>query len=183
MAQTCESCQSIDVREWARRGYLRPNQRFSWSWFCDGEPCGSITVRTEPHPVPGEVVLSFRSHGSAKGRLKSLLNNACASPAPSVISAVGGLGFAALVANVPLSSMTLRPTSLHAGIAAVWFMQASNYALATALSVQRGRLGCSWAGVQASSIRSPTSLAGCTGALTIGCEREHKHQRRARLAF
>jgi hypothetical protein len=29
---TCESCRSIDVREWARRGYLRPGQRFSWSW-------------------------------------------------------------------------------------------------------------------------------------------------------
>jgi len=25
---TCESCQSIDVREWARRGCLRPNQEF-----------------------------------------------------------------------------------------------------------------------------------------------------------
>jgi hypothetical protein len=31
---------------------------------------------------------------------------------------VGGLGSAALVADVPLSSMTVRPTSLHAGIAA-----------------------------------------------------------------
>jgi hypothetical protein len=66
MAQTCESCQSIDVREWARRGYLRPNQRFSWSWSCDGEPCGRITVRTEPcgrgpDPVTGAVVLILRS--------------------------------------------------------------------------------------------------------------------------
>jgi hypothetical protein len=69
---TCESCRSIDVREWARRGYLRPHQPFLWSWTRDGEPCGSITVRIEPHPVPGEVVLSFRSHGSAKGRLRSL---------------------------------------------------------------------------------------------------------------
>jgi hypothetical protein len=50
MAQTCESCRSIDVREWARRGYLHPNQQFSWSWSHGGEPCGSITVPTGPTP-------------------------------------------------------------------------------------------------------------------------------------
>jgi len=38
-------------------------------------------------------------------------------------------------------------------------------------------------GGQASSIHSPTSLAGCTGALTIGYEREHRHQRHTRIAF
>jgi hypothetical protein len=54
---------AIDVREWARRGYLRPNQRFSWSWFCDGEPYGGVTVRTEPHPVPGEVVVTSGTAG------------------------------------------------------------------------------------------------------------------------
>jgi hypothetical protein len=69
---TCESCLSIDVREWARRGYLRPNQRFSWSWSDGGEPYGSITARIGPHPVPGAVVLSFRPRGSAGGRLTSL---------------------------------------------------------------------------------------------------------------
>jgi hypothetical protein len=52
MAQTCESCRSIDVREWARRGYLRPNQQFSWSWSHNGEPCGSITVRWLAALVP-----------------------------------------------------------------------------------------------------------------------------------
>ena len=61
MAPTCESCQSIDVREWARRGYLRPNQQFSWSWSDGGGPCGSITVRIGPHPVPGEVVFAWLS--------------------------------------------------------------------------------------------------------------------------
>lgn len=35
----------IDVREWARRGYLRGACAFSWSWHCDGEPAGSIGVR------------------------------------------------------------------------------------------------------------------------------------------
>jgi hypothetical protein len=69
---TCESCQSIDVREWARRGYLRPNERFSWSWSRDGECCGSITVRTGSDAVPGAVVLSFRSRGSSGKRWKSV---------------------------------------------------------------------------------------------------------------
>ena len=35
--------------------------------------------------------------------------------------------------------------------------------------------------VQASSTRSPTSLVGCTGALTNGCEREHRHQGHTRI--
>src|SRR5258706_21719 len=69
---TCESCQSIDVREWARRGYLRPNQQFSWSWSDGGEPCGSITVRIGPHPWPGAVVLSSRSQGWLKVRWRSM---------------------------------------------------------------------------------------------------------------
>jgi hypothetical protein len=69
---TCESCPSIDVREWARRGCLRPNQRFSSSWSRDGEHLGSITVRTGPEAVTGAVVLSFRSRGSAGGRSRSL---------------------------------------------------------------------------------------------------------------
>jgi len=69
---TCESCQSIDVREWARRGCLRPGQRFSWSWSCDGEPFGSITLRTAPAAVPGEVVLRFRSRGSVGSRWRSV---------------------------------------------------------------------------------------------------------------
>jgi hypothetical protein len=72
MAQTCESCRLIDVREWARRGCLRPNQWFSWSWSHGGEPCRSITVRIGPHPVPGAVVLSFRSRSSAGGQSRSL---------------------------------------------------------------------------------------------------------------
>jgi len=72
MALTCEGCRSIDVREWARRGCLRPNQGFSWSWSHGGEPCGSITARIEPHPVPGAVVLRFRSRGSVGSRWRSV---------------------------------------------------------------------------------------------------------------
>src|SRR5258708_15843621 len=72
MAQTCESCRSIDVREWASRGHLRPHQLFLWSWTRDGEPWGSITVRTGPEAVTGAVVLSFRLRGSSGNRWKSV---------------------------------------------------------------------------------------------------------------
>jgi hypothetical protein len=72
MAPTCESCRSIDVREWARRGYLRPHQLFLWSWTRDGEPWGSITVRTGPEAVTGAVVLRFRLRGSSGNRWKSV---------------------------------------------------------------------------------------------------------------
>jgi hypothetical protein len=43
---TCESCLAIDVREWKRRGFLRPGQLFPVSWNRACVPCGSISVRT-----------------------------------------------------------------------------------------------------------------------------------------
>jgi hypothetical protein len=43
---TCESCKSIDVRQWYRRGRLSAGQTFSWAWTCAGEASGSILVRT-----------------------------------------------------------------------------------------------------------------------------------------
>jgi hypothetical protein len=53
---TCESCVAIDVREWNRRGLLRPGQSFPMSWNRAGVPCGSISVRTQSDAV----VLIFR---------------------------------------------------------------------------------------------------------------------------
>jgi hypothetical protein len=60
---TAESLQRVDVRLWARKGYLRRDSErwFSWQWTCNGEPSGSIGVRAS-----GErVVLSYRlrAHG------------------------------------------------------------------------------------------------------------------------
>src|SRR5690348_12954809 len=52
---TCESCKSIDVRQWHRRGRLFAGQTFSWGWSCGGEPSGSIQVRTRSDAV----VLSY----------------------------------------------------------------------------------------------------------------------------
>ena len=48
---TCESCPSIDVREWQRKGLLHAGQDFSWSWTRGGDAAGSVTVRVEDAAV------------------------------------------------------------------------------------------------------------------------------------
>ena len=62
-APTCESCPSIDVRQWHRQGRLRSGQQFSWSWTWSGEPAGSITVHVES----AAVVLSYRCSSGSGG--------------------------------------------------------------------------------------------------------------------
>ena len=52
----CEDCKFIDVRRWHRDGSLAAGQRFTTSWTWDGEPAGSIGVRTESDAI----VLMFR---------------------------------------------------------------------------------------------------------------------------
>jgi len=54
---TVESCRSIDVLDWHRRGCLRSPRRFSWVWRQDGERVASIKVETERH----RVTLKYRS--------------------------------------------------------------------------------------------------------------------------
>lgn len=53
---TVESCRRLDVRDWQRRGLLRPWQGFSWAWWRDGEHVADIHVKTEP----SRVVLRYR---------------------------------------------------------------------------------------------------------------------------
>jgi hypothetical protein len=65
---TCESCTSIDVRQWQRKGLLYPGQQFSWSWTRGGEPVGNITVRVEADAV----ILSYRSCRSGSSEWKSI---------------------------------------------------------------------------------------------------------------
>jgi hypothetical protein len=65
---TCESCTSIDVRQWHREGRLHPGQQFSWSWTRGGEPAGSIAVRVESDAV----VLNYRAESSGSGEWKSV---------------------------------------------------------------------------------------------------------------
>jgi hypothetical protein len=60
---TCESCPSIDVRQWHREGRLEPGQRFSWSWMA-----GSITVQVEC----AAVVLGYRYCFSGSNEWKSI---------------------------------------------------------------------------------------------------------------
>jgi hypothetical protein len=64
---TCESCPSIDVREWQRKGLLRAGQEFSWSWTRGGDAAGSVTVRVED----ANCVLSYRSCRPGSSEWKS----------------------------------------------------------------------------------------------------------------
>jgi hypothetical protein len=60
---TCESCLSVDVREWHRQGLLRhAGLRFTRSWTRHNKPLGSIDVRIEADAV----VLTFK--GSSEWR-------------------------------------------------------------------------------------------------------------------
>ena len=43
---TVESCRSIAVLDWHRRGYLLSPRWFSWAWTRDGERMASINVET-----------------------------------------------------------------------------------------------------------------------------------------
>jgi hypothetical protein len=54
---TVESCRSIDVQDWHRRGYFRSPRRFSWAWTQDGERVASINVDTQRQAV----TLKYRS--------------------------------------------------------------------------------------------------------------------------
>jgi hypothetical protein len=65
---TCESCPSIDVRQWHRQGRLEPGQRFSWSWTRDGGTAGGITIQVEC----AAVVLSYRYCCSGSNEWKSI---------------------------------------------------------------------------------------------------------------
>ena len=48
---------ALDVRRWAREGYLRPGHAFGWQWTQDGEKVASIQVRAEI----GRVRLIYRT--------------------------------------------------------------------------------------------------------------------------
>lgn len=74
-----EQLQRVDVREWARRGYLRGARSFSWSWTRGGEPSGSIAVAVHG---PDAVTLryTFTADKVARGveeRL-TIINTPCA---------------------------------------------------------------------------------------------------------
>jgi hypothetical protein len=54
---TVESCRSIDVLDWHRRGYLGSPRWFSWAWTRDGKRVASINVEAQRQSV----TLKYRS--------------------------------------------------------------------------------------------------------------------------
>ncbi|MEQ3729985.1 MAG: hypothetical protein ABNH38_21535 [Tateyamaria sp.] len=54
---TTADYRSIDVRRWAREGFLTPGRSFGWQWSIDGEKVANIQVQTEH----GQVRLNYRS--------------------------------------------------------------------------------------------------------------------------
>lgn len=53
---TTSACRALDIRQLRRRSLLAPGLSFGWFWSIDGEPCGSIGIRTERE----QLVLSYR---------------------------------------------------------------------------------------------------------------------------
>jgi hypothetical protein len=70
-----EACMRLDVREWARRGVLRPGYAGSWSWSISqtGEEVGSISYRVEE----GAAVLSYALNGEPREQRVPLLRTPC----------------------------------------------------------------------------------------------------------
>ena len=66
--RTCETCNSIDVRDWHRRGLLRVGPKFEWSWTRSGQPSGSIRVRSEGDAV----ILTYRFRAAGQAELKRI---------------------------------------------------------------------------------------------------------------
>jgi hypothetical protein len=66
---TCEAHASIDVRGWHRQGRLRPDQYFSCSWKCRGEPLGEMFALTKHDAV----ILIYRSLGWGATKAKPIL--------------------------------------------------------------------------------------------------------------
>jgi hypothetical protein len=73
-----EQLQRVDVREWARRGYLRGSCSFSWSWNRGGEPSGSIGVAVHG-PAALTLSYTFTVNGGARHVAESLaiVNTGC----------------------------------------------------------------------------------------------------------
>jgi hypothetical protein len=66
--RTCETCNSIDVRDWHRRGLLPVGPKFEWSWTRNGQPSGSIGVRSEGDAV----ILTYRFRDAGQAEWKRI---------------------------------------------------------------------------------------------------------------
>jgi hypothetical protein len=69
---TVEGCRRLDVREWQRRGLLRPGGWFSWGWWNrDGVQVASIDVRVQQAHVL--LVYRIRQQGEDWRDIKELV--------------------------------------------------------------------------------------------------------------
>lgn len=70
-----ETCQRLDVREWQRRGTLRPGYWGTWSWrnSATGEQTGSISYRVEQ----GAAELIYTLNGEPRSQRVPLLSTPC----------------------------------------------------------------------------------------------------------
>lgn len=75
MRVKAEHCMRIDVREWHRRGLLRPGGSGGWSWRNEGtgETVGSIGYRIEPDSV----VLDYSIDGAPSAQRVALPRSPC----------------------------------------------------------------------------------------------------------
>jgi hypothetical protein len=72
----CESCCTVDAREWHRQGLLRrAGQHFTYCWTRNGEPLGSIDVRTTADAV--FLALGANSHWKSVEQRVSLVWTRC----------------------------------------------------------------------------------------------------------
>lgn len=63
--ETVEGCLRIDVRDWQRRGFLRPGTAFVWSWYQGRSRVASIDVAA----LDGAVELSYTCrHGAGEAQ-------------------------------------------------------------------------------------------------------------------
>lgn len=61
----CESLLSIDVRRWAREGYLAGRSYFGWQWTIDGERRSNIGVWVFENEGQGRIELDYKKDGEA----------------------------------------------------------------------------------------------------------------------
>jgi hypothetical protein len=77
MRVRADQVQRIDLRIWNRRGLMRGNQRFTWSWNRGGDPAGSIGVSV----ADGQgVTLSYTHSNGVERQTVSQLVGLCATP-------------------------------------------------------------------------------------------------------
>ena len=163
---TCESCLSIDVRQWHRHASLRhTGLRFTWSWNRRGTPLGAIDVRIEADAV----VLTIK--GDSEWRSVEQRYRSCGRSATSAGYVLGfvaaRLSVADSAGDVWRSYTCATPRYSDADIAAAWLTEASRRSRAIAPSAERRSLGCSSALDRASSIPSLASHQECIGEPSI----------------